>query len=238
MRLGLAGALRRRGYETTLYTPVDLDDADRGCFCRLGIDSMVIGDLAEPGRPSAARESLPYSAGVERGSPWIGKSSTSRNKTGSGAAKSNRHYLHLLIHQIGHAPWADIEGRGGTDVYRKGRALCALEDRWLGEIVEHLETIGRLDQTLIVVSGDHGVRSRLEDPALHIDKIEDVSFHVPMLVYCGKALREKRVIRERTSHIDICPTVLTLMGVPYDFRFCQGVPVWQAANDPDALLLG
>ena len=199
-------------------------------FAALGIDSMVIGDLAEPGRPSAHGKSLPYSAGVERRIALDRQILDVAKHDRERCCKANRRYLHLLIHQIGHAPWADIEGRGGTDVYRKGRALCALEDRWLGEIVEHLETIGRLDRTLIVVAGDHGVRSRLEDPALHIDKIEDVSFHVPLLVYCGKALREKMVIGERTSHIDICPTLLTLMGVPYDFRFCQGVPVWQATN--------
>ena len=30
-----------------------------------------------------------------------------------------------------------------------------------------------------------------EDPAaFHADRVEDVSFHVPMLIYCGKALRE------------------------------------------------
>ncbi len=228
---GLVGALRHKGYETAVYSPVDFDDPDRRMFLSLGIESLVIGN--PNGAPSAkpAGESLPYEAAVERRIALDRQILDAARQDRERCAKSNRHYVHLLMHQISHAPWADVAGRGDADVYRKGRALCTLEDGWLGEIVTHLEKIGRLDQTLIVVFGDHGVRSRLEDPALHVDRVEDVSFHVPMLIYCGKALREPRVIRDRTSHIDLCPTVLTLMGIPYDSRYCQGVPVWQAAHD-------
>jgi hypothetical protein len=228
---GLAGTLRRKGYETTLYSPVDLDDPDRRMFLSLGIESIVIGNPDGASSAKPAGESLPYSATVERRIALDRQILDAARQDRERCAKSNRHYLQLLMHQISHAPWADVAGRADADVYRKGRALCALEDGWLGEIVAHLEKIGRLDQTLIVVFGDHGVRSRLEDPALHADRVEDVSFHVPMLIYCGKALREGRVIRERTSHIDLCATVLTLMGIPFDSHYCQGVPVWQAASD-------
>ena len=60
---GLAGTLRRKGYETTLYSPVDLDDPDRRMFLSLGIESTVIGN--PDGAPSAkpAGESLPVLGG-------------------------------------------------------------------------------------------------------------------------------------------------------------------------------
>ncbi len=125
--------------------------------------------------------------------------------------------------QIGHGPWpASPSG----DPFDAGRELVKLQDRWLGEIVDELSKLGRLDHTIIVVTGDHGLRTRVEYPALNGGRIEDVSFHVPLMVFAPNTVQHRSLIDDRTSHVDLKPSILNLLGIDRDRRSEQGLPVW------------
>ncbi len=96
----------------------------------------------------------------------------------------------------------------------------------MAEIVDNLERAGRLDKTLIVVVGDHGIRTQLEDPAFQVGMIQDYSFHVPLLLFAPTVLTSRRDIPWLTSHIDITPSLLDLLGVSTGREFEQGSPLW------------
>jgi hypothetical protein len=93
--------------------------------------------------------------------------------------------------------------------------------------VEQLSSERRLDHTIIVVTGDHGIRTAIEDPSFEPHGLlPDYSFHVPLLIFAPQILKDRQTVRFVTSHIDVAPTVLDLLGIKQGREFEQGLPVW------------
>jgi hypothetical protein len=130
--------------------------------------------------------------------------------------------------QIGHAPWLRLQGTGNQDdLIARGHETIKLQDKWLGELVDILQKFDQLDKTIIVVVGDHGVRTRQEDPSFVGGMIDEYSFHVPLLIYVPRVLHSTVAIPWVTSHIDISPTVSDLLGITAERRMEQGSPLWK-----------
>jgi arylsulfatase A-like enzyme len=139
-------------------------------------------------------------------------------------------YMVVYAPQLSHSPFLDITPDGRLkNVTDRVRPLLALQDAYLGEILKLLVTHHRLDKTLIIVVGDHGLRNRDEDPNLPLGMLDDISFHVPMLVYAPQILKASVTIPWLTSHIDISPTVLDLIGIDRQRDLEQGAPIWDPA---------
>jgi phosphoglycerol transferase MdoB-like AlkP superfamily enzyme len=70
---------------------------------------------------------------------------------------------------------------------------------------------------LIVVTGDHGFRMRTEFESVGLKPEHgDAAFNVPFLLY-GPGLFEEQIrIPYVTSHVDIAPTLLALIGIQDD----------------------
>ena len=137
----------------------------------------------------------------------------------------------IFFPEIGHGPWLDLHGN--ESVRARGRALMLLQDAWLKEIVDQVRGAGRLQRTIIALTGDHGVRTRAEDPALEPGTISDYTFRVPLLIHAPQTLSHTFVVSDPTSHIDLAPTILGLLGAVEPAGRMQGVPIWQrAATNP------
>ncbi len=108
----------------------------------------------------------------------------------------------------------------------RNRRILAQEDSWLGEIVATLEHHHQLENTVIAIFGDHGIRTQHEDPKFIGGTLDDYSFHVPMRIYAPKTLSAPLRINWLTSHIDITPTLLDLLGVDRRRELEQGTPIW------------
>ncbi|MEM1356006.1 MAG: sulfatase [Planctomycetota bacterium] len=84
-------------------------------------------------------------------------------------------------------------------------------DRAVGVIVEHLKEIGEFDNTIIVVSGDHGA------PGFPRGKCNLYNFgtQVPLLIHWPDGIANPgRRIDNPTSLIDLAPTYLEAVGLP------------------------
>jgi hypothetical protein len=141
------------------------------------------------------------------------------------AVRAGSRYAILFFPEIGHAPWLPLHGE--ETVIERGRALMRLQDTWLKELVETIASLGRLDRTVIAVTADHGLRTRAEDPSMTVGRISDDMFRVPLLIYVPMALRATVTIGNPTSHIDLAPTLLALLGRTTAAAQMQGVPLWQ-----------
>lgn len=86
-------------------------------------------------------------------------------------------------------------------------------DATLGLLVERLEELGELENTLVVVSGDHGA------PGFPHGKcnLYDFGSSVPLVIRWGKA-KPGRVVDDLVSLTDLAPTFLEAAGVPIPDR--------------------
>jgi hypothetical protein len=89
-----------------------------------------------------------------------------------------------------------------------------------------LKRSGRLGQTIILFTGDHGVRTAFEDPAFRTNLLDERSFHVPLYLYAPTSFREPLRIDWITSHIDVAPSILNLLGIDRGRSLEQGAAMW------------
>lgn len=82
-------------------------------------------------------------------------------------------------------------------------------DAALGVLISELESNGRLDNTLIAVSGDHGI------PGFPRGKcnLYDFGVHVSLVMRWGKKIPGGRVVDDFVCLPDLCPTFLEAGGV-------------------------
>lgn len=143
-------------------------------------------------------------------------------------AAEDRRYAALFLPQVGHGPWPGFPGDAERDVERRGRGLFAIQDAWIERLVALLRRLGRLDRTLIVFTADHGLRTREEDASFTGATIDACSFHVPFLLYAPGMVERTKELGWVTSHVDVVPTLLDLLGVEDGpgRSLEQGSPVW------------
>lgn len=81
-------------------------------------------------------------------------------------------------------------------------------DRHLGIALEKLQQSGELDNTLIVVTSDHG----MPFPRVKGQIYED-GFHIPMAVRWGKQIKPGRVVDDFINFRDLAPTFMQAAGL-------------------------
>jgi membrane-anchored protein YejM (alkaline phosphatase superfamily) len=155
----------------------------------------------------------------------------------SGWMASDQRYVSVLLTQIGHAPWPSRPA--SRSVTEHGKLVAKIQDEWLGELVELIDRAGRLDKTTIIVTGDHGIRTTREDPELNAGFIDEYSFRVPLLIFSESAFSQPTYIDVLTSHIDISPTLLDILGVDRKRSLEQGLALWDyGLKDRKTFFLG
>jgi arylsulfatase A-like enzyme len=90
----------------------------------------------------------------------------------------------------------------------------AFVDQELGAILRRLETLGELDQTLVVLVADHG-ESFGDREHSHGRTLYDPLIRVPLIIVPPKfADTQPQRISGQVRTIDIAPTILDLLGLP------------------------
>lgn len=145
-------------------------------------------------------------------------------------SKQRQPFAAAFLPQIAHSPYPDGKsGNTAAELQARGQAILQTEDVWLGELTDLLRKDGQLEDTIIVVLGDHGLRALSENPDMRRGTIDETAFHVPLLVYAPRALDHTEKISWLTSHIDLVPTILDLLGVKDDRESEQGTAIWNPA---------
>lgn len=100
-----------------------------------------------------------------------------------------------------------------SDLIRSDMLDYAVEVEWfdghLGRILAHLEKIGELDDTLILVTSDHGM------PFPRVKgQIYEQGFHIPLAIRWGRRIKPGRVVDDFINVRDYAPTFLEAAGLP------------------------
>lgn len=134
---------------------------------------------------------------------WLATSDPHRSyKKGSGKkAGIDRSKVHLF----GHFPDNDIVRNDGADYYFEAQRW----DQLVGEALSELEKRGLLENTIVVMTGDHG----MPFPRGKGNRY-DSGVRVPFAVRWGERVPAGRVVEDFISFVDIAPTLLELTATP------------------------
>ena len=151
-----------------------------------------------------------FLAAAPAGQPWCfwyGAVEPHRGyEFGSGVAKGGK-----KLSDIDHVPgmWPDNE-TVRNDLLDYGFEVEHF-DRHLGRMIETLEKRGLLENTLVIVTGDHGMpfpRSK--------GNAYEVSNHVPLAAMWPRGIaRPGRTVEDYVSFIDLAPTFIELAGLKW-----------------------
>lgn len=91
------------------------------------------------------------------------------------------------------------------------RNACNHLDTQFARILKALEEKGLLESTIVVLTGDHGEEFMEKGRWGHASTFSEEQTRVPLVLFAPG--RKPEVIDRLTSHLDLAPTVLTLLGV-------------------------
>jgi len=104
------------------------------------------------------------------------------------------------------------EGERDVVINRYDNALRYVDEQ-IGRVVDYLEAAGELDDTLIVVTADHGEMFFEKGLVTHGKTLFEVESRVPLIVHWpGHVAPGRR--REPVSNLDVMPTIADLVGFP------------------------
>lgn len=149
--------------------------------------------------------------------------------------RQHRKFAAAYFPEVSHDPYRVVPGCTVPATLQCAHALAVIEDAWLGELLGELRRDGALNNTLIVVTGDHGWRFTTplqfgRQIILQIrPSLSEAIVRTPMLVYAPGVLKQTMLIKNPTSHIDISPTLLDLLGISEGRDLEQGSPMYLPA---------
>ena len=100
-------------------------------------------------------------------------------------------------------------------------------DRQIGRLLDSLERAGRLTDTVVVITSDHGEGLGEHGLIGHIHQLYDSLIRVPLIVVAPGVSRRGLVVTAPVRHVDLRPTLFGLLdvedptpGVGVDFGAC------------------
>ncbi len=175
--------------------------------------------------------------------PWNASYTLDGRPATSGSSDVERavsdHQLGMVGTKFGHAasinegfrgPLQELIGRDPGPASPLDRRLMALYageisyvDSAIGELLQGLQDRGILDETLIIVTADHG-ETFVEHHDLwnHGLWTYQTTVHVPLLLRFPDDRYTGRVVETPVSNIDVLPTLCELLQLPLPER-CEGV---------------
>lgn len=102
------------------------------------------------------------------------------------------------------------------DDYRK---QVVYTDQHIGVLLDYLRRTGRLDDTLIVVTADHGEEFGEHGRYSHHGTLHETLLRVPLIVRFPGGRYAGRTVATPVALVQVVPTVLDVLGVPPDGSF-------------------
>lgn len=117
----------------------------------------------------------------------------------------------------------------------KGYLATQIEfDKAIEELINTLEENNKMEDTVIIITGDHYPYGLTESEIKELItyEIEDYDldkFRMPFIIYTGEN-QSNIVVEKNASSLDVLPTILNLFGVEYDSRLLMGKDIFSDAE--------
>lgn len=236
----LVDRLLELGYDFKVITPSPLTFPEFRRTVFVDLRSSLVDDL--PGATLLERHEQTV-ATFER---FVGQVAVARTTRADGAAKP---FFSFMFFDSTHAPYDFPEDHAPFKPYARevryaGRNLDAQREpilnryrnaiSWLdvlsGRVIDALESSGLLDDAIVVITGDHGEEFGEHGLWGHNSAFNDEQIHVPFVLHLPGRAHAR--LDHATSHQDIAPTFMELLGVgnpPADYA--NGRSLFDTASD-------
>ncbi len=145
--------------------------------------------------------------------------------------RAHEPFLGIYYSYVPHWPYTDYGA--ATRRYKGDRRIdqyynsLYLLDTQIARVLEQLKKQGILDHTILVLTGDHGEAfGQHARNWAHARGSNRENFETPAIFWQPKLFAPKRV-EQPTQHIDLLPTLLDAMRLPYDEHLLQGESLFQ-----------
>jgi arylsulfatase A-like enzyme len=218
----LAEILRARGFATGAFVASAVLDGRQGLDQGFDTYADDLGEPNVPGRPARRLVQLPANRVVVRAIDWMKHVGDTRFFA----------WVHLYDP---HEPYDPPEPYRSKYAGRPYLGEIAFMDAQVGRLVGFLESRDLLDETTVVIIGDHGESLGEHGEASHGLFVYESVVRVPFVVRAAGA--RARQVEAVTRTIDVAPTVVELLGLPalHDIDGVSLVPLMAGRVDDLAL---
>ena len=91
----------------------------------------------------------------------------------------------------------------------------AYVDHKIGEILQELKSRNILDNTLLIITADHGEHFGEHGLYSHVSSLYEPVLHIPLLMRYPKLLGGGQRSEKHVQLVDVLPTILELLGIDY-----------------------
>jgi len=132
-----------------------------------------------------------------------------------------------------HAPYVAPEPFASAFPGRPYLGEVAYTDQLVGELVARLDSLGHLDDTWLIITGDHGEGLGSHGEQMHGVLLYDATTRVPMIIRPPGGLAQGVAVHEPVSVVDLLPTALEVVGleIPTDIDGISLLPRIQGVQD-------
>ncbi|HET9530262.1 MAG TPA: sulfatase [Blastocatellia bacterium] len=130
--------------------------------------------------------------------------------------------------------WTAEEVQAEMDAY--DGAIAYMDDQ-IGRLIDELERRSVLDNTLVIITSDHGEEFNEHGFMEHANSLYLASVHVPLVLHFPEKVPANKIIREPSTIRDIPATVIDLLGMDdaSSFPGASLARYWDGAADPASL---
>ncbi len=141
---------------------------------------------------------------------------------------SSTHFPYDYDTTVTRKHWDKVKNTNYPDVVKRYLAKAIELDESVKLLMDKLEADGKLDDTVIVMFGDHHplkMSLKYLDEYSSIDRYEDFNMdRLPFMIY--NSATDGKVVEKTSSTFDILPTLANLFDLDYDPRYYMGVDVF------------
>jgi arylsulfatase A-like enzyme len=136
-----------------------------------------------------------------------------------------------------HNPYLSPTSRKYTDAWVKNRYInsIAWTDQVIGQLADELKRSGLADNTLLVITGDHGEAFEEHGQSIHNFSVYNEEVRVPLMFVNDKLLAHRLDDHGLARQLDIAPTILDTLGITAPASW-QGTSLFAARRPSRAYL--
>ncbi len=131
--------------------------------------------------------------------------------------------------------YACSDEQAPINVINRYKALYDAEivssDRQVGKIIDALKENDLMENTLIIYYGDHGESFGHQYYFAHGESLYDSTIRIPLIIY-NPLKKGGQFITTRITNVDILPTILDLVHIPYTKEQFNGKSFISEMNSP------